>query len=343
MVDFLALDLNKFENQMLVFIEAYYNKLKEKKDKPLLISEKNLIKKDWKDQIINLFDNYMIKEEKEFIKIKSRINSTKNYLNNATRKGNIKLEFYMILDILEILYEIYFYKKNKGYKNRNIIFINMIRCISRELIELRNKLSHDENPGIEYILRFYEDQYYLIKYLKIDDIKIELSDYITKDIKHNIHIYLSKILDEYDKTFEFDSLKIESNKNKELNKIQDINEDIDIEEKNEIESMFQSTPFKLPKYNFFNKDFENEKENDDNINIKEKKEENEKKEEEDKIEKEDEKDIYEQSLDNSSQNSYSKISSISSERSSINETGGNIKEDIEVSVDKSQVDILKKI
>ena len=97
MVDFLALDLNKFENQMLVFIEAYYNMLKEKKDKPLLISEKNLIKKDWKDQIINLFDNYMIKEEKEFIKIKSRINSTKKYLNNATRKGNIKIEILFLL------------------------------------------------------------------------------------------------------------------------------------------------------------------------------------------------------------------------------------------------------
>ena len=35
MVDFLALDLNKFENQMLIFIETYYNLLKEDKDEPL--------------------------------------------------------------------------------------------------------------------------------------------------------------------------------------------------------------------------------------------------------------------------------------------------------------------
>ena len=67
----------------------------------------------------------------------------------------------------------------------------MVRCIYRELIELRNRLSHDENPSIENILRFYEDQYYLIKYMKPADLKYELSIYyITKDIKNNIHIYI---------------------------------------------------------------------------------------------------------------------------------------------------------
>ena len=43
MADFLALDLNKFENQMVKFIEIYYNLLKDEKAEPLVsLKEKGL-------------------------------------------------------------------------------------------------------------------------------------------------------------------------------------------------------------------------------------------------------------------------------------------------------------
>ena len=350
MVDFLSLDLNKFENQMLIFIDAYYKLLKENNNISLA-TEKNLIDEKWKKQIIDLLDDYLNKDESVFGLFSSRIKSIKKYLDKATRKGKLYLEFYMVSDIAEILYELYFNKKNRNKKGKSYMLNNMVRCINRDLIELRNKLSHDEMPEIEYILRFYEDQYFLIKYMKPSDSKIELSDYVIKDIQNNIYIYLSKLLVDYDKAFEFDySLKKDSKENKELinicdNKEEINNEDINYETEKDIKNMFKSAPFKMSKYNFIKEDIQVENGTNKNINNENNKKEKKeiKGEKEEKMDKKDDGYIYEQSLESSSNNSYSNYcSSNTSGRNSINETYGNIKEEIDESVDKSQSNILNK-
>lgn len=318
MVDFLALDLNKFENQMLIFIETYYNLLKEDKDEPLKCNQKKLINEEWKEKIINILDIYI--NDNNLKKFNNRKDSIKNYLYEKKKHYNKNnLEFYMVMDIAQTLYEIYFDKKHKNEKKKNLneyYISNMISCIYRELIELRNKLSHEENPPIEYILRFYEDQYYLIKYMKPKDSKVELSDYTTKDIKNNIHLYLSKVLDNKDKAFELVSKKQNFIEKEKLNKINDSKQ---IKEKEEaIKSIYKSTPFKMPNYNFCEQNIIKDKkfaENNkiDKINEAKKKEELENRE------------IYEKSLDYSL-NSFSNLdaSSMSSEKDSINESMANI-------------------
>ena len=110
MADFLSLDLNKFENQMLIFIEIYYNFLKSNLDQPLYSNKKQEIGIKWKDQIKNILDKYHNDNNPKFL---NRVKSIKDYLDKATYKDKINLEFYMVLDIAEILYETYFIEKNK--------------------------------------------------------------------------------------------------------------------------------------------------------------------------------------------------------------------------------------
>ena len=176
----------------------------------------------------------------------------------------------MIMDIAETLFEAYFEKRYRKYQKKTSEHIkkHMARCIYKELIELRNELSHNENPPYEYILRFYEDQYYLIKFMKPNNAKIQLSDYITKDIKLNIHICLEKNI-ENNKSFELNPLQEEliiyeesiKIKDEEYKKKKQLNKQITItkESKDMIKSMFESVPHKLPKYNFNNQSFEEEK------------------------------------------------------------------------------------
>ena len=202
MADFLGLDIGKFQDQIMIFLETYYNLLKKKEDEPLFSIKKEGGMK-WKEQIIQLLEYYYNEGNKKWIK--ARMESAKEYLEEATKKKRLNIEFYMILDIAELLFEIYFdikYRENRK-KSCEHIKKRIVRCIHRELIELRNELSHNENPPYEFILRFYEDQYYIIKYMKPKDTKIQLSDYITKEIKMNIHLYLEKNL-KNKKSFELD-------------------------------------------------------------------------------------------------------------------------------------------
>ena len=343
MADFLALDLNKFQNQMVKFIEIYYNLLKEEKDEPLTSLKEDSIK--WKNQIIKLLeDKYPENSPKG---LKSRKESIKEYLNEATKKNKINMEFYMILDIVEFLYETYFDKKIKKIekKSNEHIMKHMARCIYRELIELRNKLGHDENPSYEYILRFYEDQYYLIKFMKPANAKVDLSDYIIKDIKINIHLYLSKNFHN-ENSFELEPLKEEFIKFEELNKIVDYRANKNIIINNnakDIESLFEFTPLKLKKYEFseFNKQIDANQNNNINSNTSINKNDN-----------DEEKEIYGQNddTDNNSRNSISgylgsNISASSSERYSINENDseiGNIKKEDENITKLSMTDIQER-
>ena len=332
MVDFLALDLIKFEEQMLHFIEIYYNYLKNKEEEPLSPLRKNGDLK-WKEQIVKFLDKKIGENCSEGFK--SRKETVKKYLNEATKKNKLNYEFYMIMDITELLYEIYFDTKNRNINknyNRTIkikssehIKKHMSRNICKEIAHLRNELSHDENPPLEYILRFYEDQYYIIKFMKPNEETVKLNDYVTKEIKINIHIYLEKNLN-YLKSFELNPIQEEfinfENRNNKSNDVYK-NKNFSINKtRDAIKSMFEFTPFKLTKYNF---NLKNEEESIINDN---KKHEN----SDDKSDNEEEdNNIYDRSVGHSSRNTISDLQgsfSSSSERASINESTskpGNVK------------------
>ena len=110
MADFLSLDFNKFENQILMFIEIYYNNLKSNEDEPLYSNKKQEIGIKWRDQIKYILDKY---HNDSNPKLLNRVKSIKEYLDMPVYKGKINLEFYMVLDIAEILYETYFIEKSK--------------------------------------------------------------------------------------------------------------------------------------------------------------------------------------------------------------------------------------
>jgi hypothetical protein len=68
MADFLALDLNKFENQIFDFIEIYYNLLKKEKDKSLTsIKENGGI--EWREQIVNLLEEYYKDDNQKWLNL----------------------------------------------------------------------------------------------------------------------------------------------------------------------------------------------------------------------------------------------------------------------------------
>ena len=255
----------------------------------------------------------------------------------------------MIINIVHFLYEMYYNNKKKKKNERNILIeYKMAQSIYKELITLRNELSHNQNfvPSLEYILRLYEDFYYLIKFMKPDvpNVKVNMNEKFLRDIKMNIHIYLEKNL-EYDKSFELNSL---------INEFKKFEEEMNINIKpskpykklklnknsltEEIKSLFDYLPQKLPKYNFKKEDRIDDKEKSTNNDISNINDEN---------ENEEEKKMNENSLDNSSNDSIVDYESFSSnsDRNSINEKEGNIKSTDETnnSISVSKQDIYNNI
>ena len=326
MVDFIAIDINKFENQMINFIEAYYYILK--RDNESNINDFKYKTKNWYEKLIDLINSYNKDENKKGFKL--RIEQIVKYLKEMG-KNEKKLDFYMIINITHLLYEMH-YNNQKNNKNERSLPLKykMAKNIYKELICLRNELSHYQKgiPPLEYILRLYEDFYYLIKFMKPKDtdFKVKMDDQFLKEIKTNIHIYLEKNL-EYDKSFELNDL-IEEFKKFELEnnilpfkKIKVDEKSFKEDTKSFIKSLFEFTPIKLPEINF------NKEENID-INNKEKQNILDKKSNDKINEEQEEKNIYEGSLDNSSDDSrsISENFSLSSGRSSINDREGNAKQ-----------------
>ena len=103
-------------------------------------------------------------------------------------KNEKKLEFNMIINITHLLYEMH-YNNQKNNKNDRSIHLKykMAKNIYKELICLRNELSHYQKgiPPLEYILRLYEDFYYLIKFMKPkdSDFKVKIDEHFLKEIK----------------------------------------------------------------------------------------------------------------------------------------------------------------
>ena len=347
MVDFIAADINKFEEQMLYYIEAYYNILKDK-DEPNLPNIKFNIK-DWCEKIIQQLDLYFDNNEnKKLNNLRKEV--IVNYLKKTKEKKKPKIEFYMVLNIAHILYEIYYtYKRKKKNERSDRLKYNRTSSIYKEIIELRNELSHNQNGFIlEDILRIYEDFYYLIKFMKPEvSSNVKIDEKFCKEIKENIHIYLEKNLN-YDKSFELNELFEEFKQFEFENKKIDISPKkiINIDEKllknnteKAIQSLFQFPPKKLPVYDFkkaenleINKN-ENQIIQDNEINDEEEKEKEEEKNENEKS------DIF---SNDSISEGFSKSSS-NSERNSINEMEGNIKKSDETTFIDSKYDIQKGI
>ena len=346
MVDFIASDINKFEEQMINYLEAYYNILKEKDD--IDLSNLKIGSKDWCNKIILLLDKYF--DNNENIKLNnSRKEGIVNYLKRMKEKKKPKIEFYMILNVAHILYEIYYtFKRKKKNERSDRIKYNRTSYIYKELIDLRNELGHIQSGfPLEDILRLYEDFYYLIKFMKPEaNTKVKKDEQFYKEIKENIHIYLEKNLN-YDKSFELNELYDEFKKFEFENQKIDItpNKIMNIDEKllkndteKAIQSIFEIPPKKLPVYDFKkaeNFDINENKNNKENIDIK------------DEDEKEEEKNEKEKSIDSFSNDSISEgfsYSSSNSERNSINDMEGNIKKsDDNTTFADSKIDIQKDI
>lgn len=346
MVDFIASDINKFEEQMINYIEAYYNILKEKEDTNL--SNIKIGSKDWCDKIILLLNKYFDNNENKKLN-NSRKEGIVNYLKRMKEKKKPKIEFYMILNVAHILYEIYYtFKRKKKNERSDRIKYNRTSYIYKELIDLRNELGHIQSGfPLEDILRLYEDFYYLIKFMKPEaNTKVKKDEQFYKEIKENIHIYLEKNLN-YDKSFELNELYDEFKKFEFENQKIDItpNKIMNIDEKllkndteKAIQSIFEFPPKKLPIYDFKkaeNFDINENKNNKENIDIK------------DEDEKEEEKNEKEKSIDSFSNDSISEgfsYSSSNSERNSINDMEGNIKKsDDNTTFADSKIDIQKDI
>ena len=346
MVDFIASDINKFEEQMINYIEAYYNILKEKDD--IDLSNLTIGSKDWCNKIIFLLDKYFDNNENKKLN-NSRKEGIVNYLKRMKEKKKPKIEFYMILNVAHILYEIYYtFKRKKKNERSDRIKYNRTSYIYKELIDLRNELGHIQSGfPLEDILRLYEDFYYLIKFMKPEaNTKVKKDEQFYKEIKENIHIYLEKNLN-YDKSFELNELYDEFKKFEFENQKIDItpNKIMNIDEKllkndteKAIQSIFEFPPKKLPIYDFKkaeNFDINENKNNKENIDIK------------DEDEKEEEKNEKEKSIDSFSNDSISEgfsYSSSNSERNSINDMEGNIKKsDDNTTFADSKIDIQKDI
>ena len=340
MVDFIAADINKFEEQMINYIEAYYNILKEKEE-PELTDKIKPGTDIWCNKIIHLLDL--------FYNENSKINNIRKeeivkYLYKIIGKAKPKIDFFMIVNIAHILYETYYFQRKKiKYDRSNEIKYKRSRCIYKELIELRNEISHIQNVfPLEDILRIYENFYYLIKFMKPDNTyKVKLDEQFLKEIKINIHIYLQKNLN-YDKSFELNELYEEFKKFDLENKKIDIspNTYMKLDEKlfkenteKVIESLFEF-PTKLSTFKFKKEEY---------LDINEK---NLKNDDINKEENDDDKDENENNIDNYSNDSISEfsISSSNSERNSINEIEGNIKKsDDNTTFLNSKYDIQKDI
>ncbi len=346
MVDFIASDINKFEEQMINYIEAYYNILKEKDD--IDLSNLKIGSKDWCNKIILLLDKYFDNNENKKLN-NLRKEGIVNYLKRMKEKKKPKIEFYMILNVAHILYEIYYtFKRKKKNERSDRIKYNRTSYIYKELIDLRNELGHIQSGfPLEDILRLYEDFYYLIKFMKPEaNTKVKKDEQFYKEIKENIHIYLEKNLN-YDKSFELNELYDEFKKFEFENQKIDITPNIimNIDEKllkndteKAIQSIFEFPPKKLPIYDFKkaeNFDINENKNNKENIDIK------------DEDEKEEEKNEKEKSIDSFSNDSISEgfsYSSSNSERNSINDMEGNIKKsDDNTTFADSKIDIQKDI
>ena len=267
MADNLASDLNKFSNQIEKLIGVYYNLLNEDKNEKYFSLKKNECGK-WCKQILGLLNYYYKNTEKAAKVVLDKIKTIETFYETIKKSKNQCIEFYIIMHTCQLFFEIYFDKKLSFKTNAEHNEKHMSRWIAKEIINLRNEISHNENPSLEFILRFYQDQFFYLKYIKPKNVSFTLDKYALEDIKLNIQIYLAKSI-ESENSFDLKKNK-ENHIEKEKNNIL-MNEENKQKVKKSIMSLFYDYPLKLPEFKFKyadenNQNLKNEKENDKSEN-----------------------------------------------------------------------------
>ena len=283
MADSLASDLNKFSNQIEKIIGVYYNLLNENNNEKYSPLKKNECEK-WCSQILSFLNNYIKNKEKVTKIILDQKNAIESFYEKLKKTKNKCIEFYIIINTCQLLFEIYFDKKlpYRSKTNADHYEKHMSRWIAKEIINLRNEIGHNENPSLELILRFYQDQFFYLKYIKPKNINFRLDNYALEDIKLNIQIYLAKNI-EFKDSFDLDLLKNKEKYNENEKNSINISEENKQKMKESILSLYNNYPLKLPEFKFNILDENDKKE----LNDKKNKENKENKEEDDKSEKHD--------------------------------------------------------
>ena len=250
-------DLKKYEEQLLVFIEIYFNELN-KDNKDDLIFTQNNSNINWKNKIKIYLEKSKEKfEQKDHKHFNKRIERIVEKIED-NKKNDSENEFIIILDIAELLYDIHYIEINGDIKKKssNKIKHNMVKHTYKELIQMvrfiYSKYKDKKSVPLEILLRFYENQFYLIKNMKPAFKDITLNNYIEKQLKIRILMYMNQNLNSIN-SFELNPLKEEFIKYDEENNFdKKINNDFYITNKTKdvIKSMFEFTPFKLSDYNF---------------------------------------------------------------------------------------------
>ena len=264
-------DLKKFEEQLLVFIELYFNELN-KDNKDDLIFTQNNSNINWKNKMKIYLEKSKEKfEQNDHNHFNKRIERIVEKIED-NKKNDSENEFIIILDIAELLYDIHYIEINGDIKKKssNKIKHNMVKQTYKELIQMvrfiYSKYKDKKSVPLEILLRFYENQFYLIKNMKPAFKDITLNNYIEKQLKIRILMYMNQNLNSIN-SFELNPLKEEFIKYDEENNFdKKINNDFYITNKTKdvIKSMFEFTPFKLSDYNFDKQTNDEEDKKDEN-------------------------------------------------------------------------------
>ena len=264
-------DLKKYEEQLLVFIEIYFNELN-KDNKDDLIFTQNNSNINWKNKIKIYLEKSKEKfEQKDHKHFNKRIERIVEKIEE-NKKNDSENEFIIILDIAELLYDIHYIEINGDIKKKssNKIKHNMVKQTYKELIQMvrfiYSKYKDKKSVPLEILLRFYENQFYLIKHMKPTFKDIELNNYIEKQLKIRILMYMNQNLNSIN-SFELNPLKEEFIKYDEENNFdKKINNEFYIKNKTKdvTKSMFEFTPFKLSDYNFDKQTNDEEDKKDEN-------------------------------------------------------------------------------
>ena len=264
-------DLKKYEEQLLVFIEIYFNELN-KDNKDDLIFTQNNSNINWKNKIKIYLEKSKEKfEQKDHKHFNKRIERIVEKIEE-NKKNDSENEFIIILDIAELLYDIHYIEINGDIKKKssNKIKHNMVKQTYKELIQMvrfiYSKYKDKKSVPLEILLRFYENQFYLIKHMKPAFKDIELNNYIEKQLKIRILMYINQNLNSIN-SFELNPLKEEFIKYDEENNFdKKINNEFYIKNKTKdvTKSMFEFTPFKLSDYNFDKQTNDEEDKKDEN-------------------------------------------------------------------------------
>lgn len=169
MTEFLLKDFKSFEDQLITYIQTYYN----------LLTEDVIDLKTTEGK--NALTNYIINNT-----------TPSQYIKAFLEKQ--KFEFNTHIAIVQLLFEKYQSElkqiQNDSIKKKqcleSIFSIQMTKVIYKEIINYRNYLAHEHYISDEHIQRIYEDEYFYLHYINLPIMRNILSEYSIKQLKLNI-------------------------------------------------------------------------------------------------------------------------------------------------------------